>query len=382
MCRVPGRILVGIAALTVLLAGAVVVNAGRGDDLRDRADAVESGLKAVAVTEDEVVLELFALESNLARASTRVDELGVQAARVNGATERARDQTQIARKAVEVAQTNLAERIRTLYVTDGVDSLDVFIGARSIQDAVDGIGALERAAAYDAELLDQVGIAREVAIGQRDELLRKQRRVDQLALDARAARRRLAESRAERTAFLRSLRRRLELGRKDVAALRRRAVALELRAAELEAEAAAQAELARESQPPPPSPVAAPAPSPSPSPPAPAPAPGAPPTAPSPSPPPPPAPPGGPGRGSQMTVVATAYALRGTTAVGLETRPGIIAVDPRVIPLGSKMFVPGYGEGVAADTGSAVKGAIIDVWLPTVEEALQWGRRTVTITFR
>ena len=165
MCRVPGRILVGIAALTVLLAGAVVVNAGRGDDLRDRADAVESGLKAVAVTEDEVVLELFALESDLARASTRVDELGVQAARVNGATERARDQTQIARKAVEVAQTNLAERIRTLYVTDGVDSLDVFIGARSIQDAVDGIGALERAAAYDAELLDQVGIAREVAIG-------------------------------------------------------------------------------------------------------------------------------------------------------------------------------------------------------------------------
>ena len=205
------------------------MNAGRGDDLRDRADAVESGLKAVAVTEDEVVLELFALESDLARASTRVDELGVQAARVNGATERARDQTQIARKAVEVAQTNLAERIRTLYVTDGVDSLDVFIGARSIQDAVDGIGALERAAAYDAELLDQVGIAREVAIGQRDELLRKQRRVDQLALDARAARRRLAESRAERTAFLRSLRRRLELGRKDVAALRRRAVALELR---------------------------------------------------------------------------------------------------------------------------------------------------------
>ena len=83
-----------------------------------------------------------------------------------------------------------------------------------------------------------------------------------------------------------------------------------------------------------------------------------------------------------MTVVATAYALRGTTAVGLETRPGIIAVDPRVIPLGSKMFVPGYGEGVAADTGSAVKGAIIDVWLPTVEEALQWGRRTVTIPFR
>ena len=45
----------------------------------------------------------------------------------------------------------------------------------------------------------------------------------------------------------------------------------------------------------------------------------------------------------------------------------------RVIPLGSKMFVPGYGEGVAADTGSAVRGAIIDVWFPTVEQALLSG---------
>ena len=58
----------------------------------------------------------------------------------------------------------------------------------------------------------------------------------------------------------------------------------------------------------------------------------------------------------------------------------MVAVDPSVIPLGTRMFVPGYGEGVAADTGSAVKGSIIDVWFPTREQALQWGRRTVTIT--
>jgi 3D (Asp-Asp-Asp) domain-containing protein len=83
-----------------------------------------------------------------------------------------------------------------------------------------------------------------------------------------------------------------------------------------------------------------------------------------------------------MTVVATAYALQGTTAVGIQTQPGIVAVDPTVIPLGAKMSIPGYGDGVAADTGSAVKGAIIDVWFPTIEEARAWGRRTVTITFR
>ena len=44
------------------------------------------------------------------------------------------------------------------------------------------------------------------------------------------------------------------------------------------------------------------------------------------------------------------------------------------------MSIPGYGEGVAADTGSAVQGASIDLWFPTLAEAMAWGRRTVTIT--
>jgi 3D (Asp-Asp-Asp) domain-containing protein len=59
---------------------------------------------------------------------------------------------------------------------------------------------------------------------------------------------------------------------------------------------------------------------------------------------------------------------------------GVVAVDPAFIPLGTRLFVPGYGEGVAADTGSAVRGAMIDVWFPTCARALAWGRRTVTIT--
>jgi 3D (Asp-Asp-Asp) domain-containing protein len=79
-------------------------------------------------------------------------------------------------------------------------------------------------------------------------------------------------------------------------------------------------------------------------------------------------------------VVSTAYCLTGTTATGLPVGPGIVAVDPTVIPLGTSMTIPGYGEGVAADTGGAVKGARIDVWLASCEEALDWGYRTVTIT--
>jgi len=51
-----------------------------------------------------------------------------------------------------------------------------------------------------------------------------------------------------------------------------------------------------------------------------------------------------------------------------------------VIPLGTRMTIPGYGEGVAADTGGAIQGAVIDLWFPTAADAANWGRRTVTIT--
>jgi len=60
---------------------------------------------------------------------------------------------------------------------------------------------------------------------------------------------------------------------------------------------------------------------------------------------------------------------------------GVCATDPRVIPLGTRFEVPGYGSCVAADTGSAVIGADIDIWMPDAQAAV-YGRQTITITFR
>jgi len=94
------------------------------------------------------------------------------------------------------------------------------------------------------------------------------------------------------------------------------------------------------------------------------------------------APPSGGGggvTGSTMTVSATGYSLRGRTATGIPVGWGVVAVDPSVIPLGTRMTIPGYGEGIAADTGSAVVGATIDLWFPTLAQARAWGRQTVTI---
>jgi 3D (Asp-Asp-Asp) domain-containing protein len=78
-------------------------------------------------------------------------------------------------------------------------------------------------------------------------------------------------------------------------------------------------------------------------------------------------------------VSATCYDLPGKTATGMPVGPGVVAVDPSVIPLGSRMSIPGYGNGVAADTGSGIQGATIDLWMPASQCAV-WGRRTVTIT--
>jgi 3D (Asp-Asp-Asp) domain-containing protein len=92
-----------------------------------------------------------------------------------------------------------------------------------------------------------------------------------------------------------------------------------------------------------------------------------------------PSPPSPPTGRHQLTVSATCYELSGTTATGMPVGPGVVAVDPSVIPLGTRMYVPGYGNGVAADVGGGIQGAVIDLWMHPAQCAA-WGRRTVTIT--
>ncbi len=81
--------------------------------------------------------------------------------------------------------------------------------------------------------------------------------------------------------------------------------------------------------------------------------------------------------------VATAYSLHGRTASGAIVNKGIIAADPRFLPLGSRVRLNagGYsGEYLVADTGGAIRGRRIDIWTPTSREALRFGRRTVKLT--
>ncbi|OXT16293.1 peptidoglycan-binding protein [Bacillus sp. OG2] len=92
--------------------------------------------------------------------------------------------------------------------------------------------------------------------------------------------------------------------------------------------------------------------------------------------------------GKEITVTATAYTAScegcsGVTSTGIDLNANpdqkVISVDPNVIPLGSKVYVEGYGNAIAGDTGGSIKGNKIDVFIPTKEEAIKFGRQTLTV---
>lgn len=81
-----------------------------------------------------------------------------------------------------------------------------------------------------------------------------------------------------------------------------------------------------------------------------------------------------------LNVEATAYTYTGNkTATGIQPREGLIAVDPKVIAMGSQVYVEGYGYAIAADTGGAILGNRIDVFFGTLRQCIDWGRKPVRI---
>ena len=85
-----------------------------------------------------------------------------------------------------------------------------------------------------------------------------------------------------------------------------------------------------------------------------------------------------------LDMEATAYlptdgSAEGITAMGIPATYGIVAVDPDIIPLGSRVYIPGYGEALAADTGGAIYGYRIDLCMEDYYQAMEFGRRNVTV---
>lgn len=305
-----------------------------GAGLRAEAGALEARVGAAT-------LELYALETQLGR--TRRELQALQAQRASLAREQASARAQLgaARDAVRASQAQLAELVRALYEQPDQDPLAVVLGAGSLDQALAGLDGLSRAAGQSNRIVEQARLARE-RLGALDARLAA-RSAELVRLRARAESRAgaLAAQAAERRSFIGDLRQRLGTTAARIASIEQQAQAAEARTVAI-AVAVPSPSLAPVEVAAPPTPLAA-------------------------------------GQRT-LTVSSSGYALRGRTATGIPTAPGVVAVDPSVIPLGTRLSIPGYGTGVAADTGGAIQGNTIDLWFPTTAQALQWGRRTVTVT--
>ncbi len=270
-----------------------------------------------------------------------MDSLRAEVSAVSAERASVRRRVVLVRRVVTVSQQNLGQRLVRIYEEGRPDPLAILLGAESLGDAVTNLDGLHAMAGQDRSMLDQARRARASLGRLTRSLASRESRLAALEEQAASAAAELEAARSERQSYLADLANQRRLNEGQISSLEHQAQAADKRSTTIAAQQAI----------------------------APTPAPSAP-VAPSPP---------VRGGGRALTVVSTAYALPGTTATGLPVGPGIVAVDPTVIPFGTHMTIPGYGEGVAADTGSAIVGARIDVWVPTEKEAEIWGIKTITI---
>lgn len=313
------------AALTLMAASAALAAPGAGSPGgASSADATTQQLDARA---HQALLSLYALDSRLQAWQSRVASLERQAAALRHAQASIRGELAAARASLETGRHRLAVDLRALYERGNVDPVAVVLGADSLTKGLGRLEALSRVSDQSRQIVTATTAARARLLGSQRRLAAEQRKLARSLAAARQAEQSLAAAAAARRAYVSTLR-----------------AQERLRAAQVKTVEAAAHTAQQKSQHLQPT------------------APASPPT----------------GK-RHLTVSATCYDLSGSTATGMPVGQGVVAVDPSVIPLGTRMYVPGYGNGVAADVGSAIKGAVIDLWM-TPTQCAAWGRRTVTIT--
>lgn len=301
-------------------------------------------LQDLSTAEATAVVDLVAAEQAVTAAQARSAALDAQADAARDDAREAKRRSAVARENARVARTALAERLEALYRRGGTDPVIVFLTAESLSRALDELSVLRRSVLRDEAL------ARETAVGIRRAGAAK-READAEAAKLAAAAEAAEVERMALTSAQADAERTLAMIRADLANRRRALERVESAAQEVTETITSINESATPNATPPQAPASAPS-----------------------------ALPEAIGAGRVLRVKAYAYTGGGLTASGLPTGTGRCAVDPAVIPLGTRFDVPGYGPCLAADTGYLIDGATIDVWLPTQADTVQWGIKYLDIT--
>ena len=287
------------------------------------------------------VLDLYSLDSHVSAAEQRLSGLQQQAAELRVQELLLRRQLLAAHATFVTSQSRLADTLLDLYKRGNVSTLAIVLGAKSLDDAVSQLDTLDAVATQNKQVAAVTTRAQTRLETLRTTLAAHRARIAHAVSAARQTLYTVIAARTARVAFIAGLQTQERVKRAQIAAWETRVRRAQQKSEQLTAAAAPQV-------------TATPAPAPVPA-----------------------APPAG---GRAVVVTSTGYSLPGHTATGLPVGWGVVAVDPAVIPLGTKLTIPGYGEAVAADVGSGVHGRDIDIWFPTLAQARAWGRRTVTIT--
>ena len=328
-------VLTGFALLaTVPIALAAEVAGSRPQTAPSQASQLRAGISSLDARANAATLELYALESDLRRAQGDLDALAARQTQLAQELAAAAKQLGIAKQAVRVSESQLAALVRALYKQpDQGDPLAVLVSSNSLDEALAGLDSLSRAAGQNNRIIEQAREARTQLAALDARLAEQAAELDALVAAADERTRQLAATAAARRSFVAGLRHQQGLNAARIAAIEAQARTADQQTAAISTAA----------------PVSAPVPT--------------------------------VAHGAQtITVSSTGYSIRGRTSTGMPTAAGVVAVDPAVIPLGSRLTIPGYGTGIAADTGGSVHGNVIDLWVPTEQQARAWGRRTITIT--
>jgi peptidoglycan DL-endopeptidase CwlO len=289
----------------------------------------------------KALLDLYALDARLGSAQTQLADLQNVSLKLQAAQRVLAQQVSAAHRSLVVSEQLLGQHLRMLYEEGDVDPLAVVLGAESLDEAVTKLDDLTRLADQNRQVAADMRKAQARFGRLRATLAAHQARVGAALERARQTANELAAAHTDRVAYIGRLHQEKQLATAKIVALEATAQRVQVKSQTIQQAATAPDPAA--SSPPPSTPAATPG-------------------------------------GHTLTVAATGYSLPGHTASGLPVGWGVVAVDPSVIPLGTRLTVPGYGEAVAADVGSGVRGAMIDLWFPTLAQARAWGRRTVTIT--
>jgi cystine transport system substrate-binding protein len=298
--------------------------------------------QAIETKSRSVVLSLYSLDEHLAHANARVSTLHGQARSLRAQRAVLQAQLTVARRSTHIGERRLEERVRQLYEQGSVEPLEVVLGAKSLDQAMSNLDNLSRISSESESLLDQLKSARTTLAARSRALAARQAELAAATRQAETAAAALSATRSQRASYIASLAAERRLTQSRISALEAEAHAAQVKSLTLARTRTEAATIAEPNAAPRETNLS-------------------------------------PTSGVGLTVSATAYSLPGHTSSGLPVGWGVAAVDPSVIPMGTHFYVPGYGEAVAADTGSAIIGDRIDLWFPTLAQANAWGRQTVTI---